>query len=312
MSIKMPKAFFKKENRLVTISEFSVLFEQNQDNKNFIFCASPDCRIPLTFASGNIIRPYFRIKSGNYEHVSSCPFNTLECIKNIIKNSSPDLFEQVNDKKFNFKLNIAKSAIMEYGKIIKLNDYIDDGNKTSTKHVNKSTDNIVSYLRSTKEIVQLRARSENDAELPNTLKIKYHGIDIPWSKFYFDTDNWPECYSYLKNSDNNIHPVCVEGYIFGKINEPNQSFRDYSLKLISNKKPLKEKEKYIRWSVNLRISNNNFSVINYFSKLSKNTKIVIYGDFVITKSNFHEPSNTFYNNISTFVNHTEQIAVIDS
>lgn len=187
MGVKMKLAYYVNENRIVSTDEVN----NNLYMKENLLCKTPYCRVPITFTHGynkkcgnetTWVRPYFKIKST--PHVANCPYNTAESVKIIARNSTPDLIEQINEGKYNFRLHITQYAIDSLADRLQTHANTSKDDYSSNYGLGKKFENrgnLETYLTTTKKIVLLRALVENNAVLKNVLTIeykdkKYHGL----------------------------------------------------------------------------------------------------------------------------------------
>ncbi|HCH5323659.1 TPA: hypothetical protein NKY54_004564 [Vibrio parahaemolyticus] len=221
---KIPRA------RLVTGNKIDVLAYERRTDEAKIWCETSGCEAKLSFVSRHNrkcvsktieIPPCFRLKPHEI-HAEHCKYNIAGSLNIIAKSSESEVFKAIAEKKFEFRLHILIKALrelsaFEVGKV-------SEGWGSSVES-NKSFNNkgkLSNYLRTLKQIIEIRTLCENDDELKSLIVLKFKGNKIPWSRFFFDDSNIEKFAKYYGYEKYTI-PLAISGNLY-KINEPMENF----------------------------------------------------------------------------------------
>ncbi|MHA2743276.1 hypothetical protein [Vibrio harveyi] len=155
-------------------------------------------------------------------HAEHCKYNIAGSLNIIAKSSESEVFKAIAEKKFEFRLHILIKALrelsaFEVGKV-------SEGWGSSVES-NKSFNNkgkLSNYLRTLKQIIEIRTLFENDDELKSLIVLKFKGNKVPWSRFFFDDSNIEKFAKYYGSEKYTI-PLAISGNLY-KINEPMENF----------------------------------------------------------------------------------------
>ncbi|EMR38457.1 hypothetical protein [Vibrio harveyi] len=221
---KIPRA------RLVTGNKIDVLAYERRTDEAKIWCETSGCEAKLSFVSRHNrkcasktieIPPCFRLKPHEI-HAEHCKYNIAGSLNIIAKSSESEVFKAIAEKKFEFRLHILIKALrelsaFEVGKV-------SEGWGSSVES-NKSFNNkgkLSNYLRTLKQIIEIRTLFENDDELKSLIVLKFKGNKVPWSRFFFDDSNIEKFAKYYGSEKYTI-PLAISGNLY-KINEPMENF----------------------------------------------------------------------------------------
>lgn len=227
MGSKIPDAATEAGNTITAIE-----FEKSPCSK--LFCSSPDCDAELSFvkrhnrkySSKTIeISPCFRLKR-NRDHSHSCKYNLCGQLKIIAQSSTSGILSATNNSKYEFRLHILLKALQELTnshiqKLSKAWGVKGDENKSFTNR-----GKLTNYLRTLKQILELRTFCEDNAEIRDLVILDYKGKKISWNKFYFDHSNLVNFAKYNGDDKPKI-PLAIAGHIH-QIKKPTANF-DYNV-----------------------------------------------------------------------------------
>ena len=300
MGSKIPNARLANKRIIDVLS-----YEKNPQGK--VSCAINGCNAELSFvrrhprkcASKTIeIPPCFRLKS-NEHHAEGCKYNISGALNIIAKSSQSEVFRAISDKKYEFRLHVLIKSLRELTslEVEKKTEGWGSGNESDKSYSNKGR--LSNYLRTLKQIIELRTLCENNDELKSLIVLNFKGKKIPWSQFFFDNENLTNFIKYY-GADKYTIPLAVSGLI-SKIVEPVEKYPYHVVELHSPfvkpdskglvkrnivqivvKKPEVVKsliigEEYVffgQWSVNVKESKNKFGAINN-TMVYQNIKIYI-------------------------------------
>jgi len=213
MGSKIPEASLSSGNKVTAIH-----YEENPFGN--LFCLSPSCDAQLSFVKRHDrkylsktieIAPCFRLKRSE-EHSLDCKYNIGGQLNIIAKSSDSDVFSAVDKSKFEFRLHVLLKALWEMSKLqIESKGKNWGGSGENNKNF-KNSGKLSNYLRTLKQILELRTLCENNAELKSLVTLNYKGNKINWDRFYFDHENLT---SFVKNygTDKYTLPLAISGFI---------------------------------------------------------------------------------------------------
>lgn len=233
MGSKIPRA------RLASGSKVDVLtYEKRSDEAN-IWCETTGCKAKLSFVSRHNRRctsktieipPCFRLKPHEI-HAEHCKYNIGGALRIIAKSSESEVFNAISEKRFEFRLHILIRALRELSDIEvgKVSEGWGAGNESNKAFKNKGK--LSNYLRTLKQIIEIRTLCENDDELKSLIILKFKGDKVPWSRFFFDDSNIDKFIKYY-GKDKYTIPLAISGNIY-KIAEPSDNFPFHVVELHS-------------------------------------------------------------------------------
>ncbi|MEZ9746419.1 hypothetical protein AB4320_17200 [Vibrio splendidus] len=224
MGSKIPRA------RLVTDNKIDVLAYERRTDEAAIWCETSGCGAKLSFVSRHNrkcasktieIPPCFRLKPHEI-HAEHCKYNIAGSLNIIAKSSESEVFKAIAEKKFEFRLHILIKALRELSafEVGKVSEGWGSGVESNKAFNNKGK--LSNYLRTLKQIIEIRTLCENDDELKSLIVLKFKGNKIPWSRFFFDDGNIEQFAKYYGSEKYTI-PLAILGNLY-KINEPTENF----------------------------------------------------------------------------------------
>lgn len=225
MGIKMPSAYSTDKKSLLTISQATILDQNSGLNRQGLICSSAAeglCRAAVAYVKAHerkcedkqiTVSSFFRLRSKDSDHSEQCCFNTAEQVNIIARDSDPDLFNQIANGRYKLRLNILKESLIQIDREAEAAR----GRKPTPRSrqiVFTPRGKLDSYFRTARQIAELRERHEDAQELAQLVQLELHNKTVPWSNFFFETDQHLDCYRYLRESmPRAAHPVCLSGYI---------------------------------------------------------------------------------------------------
>ena len=186
-----------------------------------IYCSSVDCNSELSFVrrhnrkyqSKTIeIAPCFRLKQHQL-HVVGCKYNIEGQLDLIAKHSESEIFEALGKSKYEFRLHVLLKAlrVLDEDRIHELARKWGASFDQNKNYANKGS--LTNYLRTLRQILELRNYCEEDEQLGSLVILNYHGRKIKWLDFYYDEKNL----SSLVDTHGIVSieiPLAISGHIY--------------------------------------------------------------------------------------------------
>lgn len=317
MGIRMKEALF--DGKKINISE------ANEKMRNNLKCIG--CNATLTYV-GEFIREingneskvpaHFRLKNSKVQdHKKGCKYNTVGQLELIAKDSSDDILNQIDEKKFNFRLHLITESLKELEKSNSdLQDNINENKEPKTLNYEKKDEKLEGYLSTMNKILQLKNLMDEDQDISSLVTLQFKDNSgnikkISWDKFFFETHKYYNLYKYICEKKPQ-HPLCVMGKV-RNVKAPTEEYNFYTIELQFPKWIESEEEYYIP-SVAIKVENKKLdnTIVNCLGK-----EVVIYSKFwtTITKSKTKSKANdkktlTFLN-IKGKIFNKNQIIIIE-
>lgn len=232
MGSKIPEAKLVSGNRITALT-----YEDTPSGD--VFCCSSGCEAQLSFvkrhdrryATKTIeIAPCFRLKK-NEEHELGCKYNISGQLGVIAKGSDSEVFSAISDSKYEFRLHVLIKALWEL-KDSEVEDrskgWGDEGSQNKS-YSNKGK--LSNYLKTLRQILELRMVCENNDELKKVVVLRYKEKKIAWQDFYFDHENLAR-FVQVHGADRVTMPLAISGHI-KEIRAPNDNFNHHVVELNS-------------------------------------------------------------------------------
>ncbi|WJH36821.1 hypothetical protein N6H14_14635 [Paenibacillus sp. CC-CFT747] len=250
----------KMENALLNGKTIEVN-DATKDMRGHLKCSTDFCNAKVTWVeihkeNKNIKTRYFRLLPKRKHHFN-CKYNTLGQILAVIKASDQDLIKSIDDKKFEFRLNIIFESIDYLNKLqfnISSKVYSNEMKKNK-KFITEGK--LSSYLSSMSRLMELRSNIEKDTELKDIIRLKVGDSTVSWDDLYYKTKDFLKCYNYIRGGGINTkswHPICVQGYVHD-ITDLTEKYGIYAISLKSQTKKLKNEFKLPRISLHTKETN---------------------------------------------------------
>ncbi len=312
MGRKLRTALFKKKE--IKIEEAS------EDMRGNLTCHI--CNVELTYVKGYMkeinektyyIEPYFRLKSKENDHSLECKYNTAGYLTIMAKDSSDKILENIESGKFNFRLHLISDSLRQIeNRGIKKDGIEEDepNSKSKEKEYIKNEDKLDSYLSTMKKIMELRNALEENQDISSKVTLEFYNRTlkkkqkITWNNFYYEIDEYGDCYSYVKNKKPQ-HPICIAGKI-RSITEPKPEYDFYSIKLESPK-PMNEKGAYKVPVIEIKVQNKKLDNM-IRNQVGKN--ILIYCKFWALEPQSWKEDKYYFLNVKGSLVHKNQLLII--
>lgn len=224
--IKMRSALDRHGN-MYTVATLQDLHDSQQPIPA-LFCDHTTCCTNVRFVSryqqtrANKIEPidvpaYIGLTSDS-EHVAGCRYNASGRITVIVAQSDRDFLQALEDGKRELRLlalhNGLKGSSLS-GSTLK------DGSTSPTdaprgntaKNFIHTDEKLSSYLRTTVDLVVLRAACESDALLAAELTVRFGTKRIAWRQFFFEQERYDEAWELVKASVDSAYPFALSGVV---------------------------------------------------------------------------------------------------
>lgn len=216
MASKMLAALDEKDS-LITVS----MAEQGKYS-DLLKCEF--CNIPVEFVKAFTrkmgedtiaVKPFFRRKR-KQDHSETCRYNIPGQIKIIAEKSEHGLFAAIQGNRYELRLLAVQQLLEELGELEhkKRNLYSEAIQGTGEKVYVEAAKRLTSYVNSAQRVLKLRAACEDHSEIEDALHLVFDGIHLRWGDFYFEHEDYFECFSKVKATVG--VPIAVRGIIKNK------------------------------------------------------------------------------------------------
>ena len=138
-------------------------------------------------------------------------------LKIIAAQSDPDFLNALEDGKRELRLLTLHNGLRKHG--LSGNAPAVRGASPNAGTIKTATEVIASekkldsYLRTTADLLALRAMCESDALLASELLLRLGTKRIPWKYFFFEHDRFDEAWELVAKGGNNPYPVALVGSV---------------------------------------------------------------------------------------------------
>jgi hypothetical protein len=193
-----------------------------------LFCNHPACGCAVRFVPryqqnrANRIEPvdvpaYIGLIKDS-EHAAGCCYNAKGQLTVIATQSDPDFLKSLNDGKRELRLLALHNGLRQRnlsgqppvtpnGKLV----HSPAGNTTT--QVVPSEKKLDSYLRTTADLLALRAACESDALLAAEVTLRLGTKRIFWKDFFFERDRFDEAWERVHADGTNAYPIALAGKV---------------------------------------------------------------------------------------------------
>lgn len=151
------------------------------------------------------------------EHAAGCRYDAPGRLKAIVAQSDPDFVKLLETGKRELRLLVLHNGLR--GKAISGTTPTATGTGArtsggnSTIDVTQSEKKLSSYLRTTSDLVALRALCESDAFLASQLVLRFGTRRIAWKEFFFERERYDDAWELVKAGGANSFPNALAGII---------------------------------------------------------------------------------------------------
>lgn len=166
------------------------------------------------------------------EHITSCRYDAPGRITAIVAQSDRDFLKALDDGKRELRLLTLHNGLG--GRTLSGVTPTPGGKPSAcATDENTTTDfaqiekKLTSYLRTTADLVALRAICESDAPLAAALTLRLGTKRIPWSKFFFEQERYDEAWELVRTGGENAYPMALVGVVKSHyIPDPGAKFKN--------------------------------------------------------------------------------------
>jgi len=156
--------------------------------------------------------------TGGSEHAPGCRYDASGRLKTIIAaQSDPEFLKALEEGKRELRLLALHNGLRRHG--LSGNAPATDGSSPNTGTLRTATEvinsekKLDSYLRTTADLLTLRAACESDALLASELVLRLGTKRIPWTQFFFEHDRFDEAWELVAKAGSNPYPVALAGTV---------------------------------------------------------------------------------------------------
>lgn len=286
MGIKIPRALLKEIGEYITPKEYEKRLEKIVHREEL----SCSCGAKIDFVKGysrrdDWINPFFRTNKLS-SHLGDCEYRLSNRIKKIAKEAS-ECLPFINGK-YQFSLKIMDFS--EGNTTTKDKENQDFQRSTIISYKNSKFQN---YIKTLREILQLRESLEGEKELSEELSLSYFRKIIRWDFFYFVYENYNRAFEMIRKwKKYEEYPLCFEGY-------PKWVAKVSKMYLYGEEKGGKKPA--------LELYFPNKDKTSLLSEYPRGTKILVYG-----KVKLVENQNSIFNNMKITIYNDKQIIKIEN
>jgi hypothetical protein len=214
-----------------TIEALQALHDAQRDIPDLV-CDHPPCGCAVRFVHryqqnrSNRIEPidvpaYIGLTSDS-EHIAGCRYDAPGRLTAIVAQSDPDFLRELDTGKRELRLLVLHNGLR--GKGLSGATPARPGTGTgapggastttnATVYVVESGKRLSSYVRTTADLVALRARCESDAFLASELILRFGTRRIAWKNFFFEREQYDEAWELMREGGTNAFPIALAGAV---------------------------------------------------------------------------------------------------
>ncbi|SHI29809.1 hypothetical protein [Pollutimonas bauzanensis] len=168
------------------------------------------------------IPAYIGLTRGS-EHVTGCRYSASGRLTIIAAQSDPEFLSALGDGTCELRLLALHNGLRKHG--LSGNISAVKGSQPAPSTVMTAIEVIASekkfdsYLRTTADLVVLRATCESDALLASELILQLGSRRIPWKRFFFEHERFDEAWELGAKAANNPYPIALVGSV-RSVNQP--------------------------------------------------------------------------------------------
>ncbi|MFW9078833.1 hypothetical protein ACOI9X_06055 [Pseudomonas sp. P2757] len=279
-----------------------------------LLCDGGSCKVPVRFVPRGLrnnpgkepsdIAAYIGLTAGaESDHKGGCKYDALGQLRTIIAaQSDPDFIGAIDEGQVELRLLLLHNSLGGKSIAAADNALLSTGSAAPRRPSGyQATGNkLDSYLRTTSDILKLRARCEADDVLKNNLILRFGDKRIRWSEFFFEHDRYEDAWKMANRRGAQCHPFAIAGTV-NQLRSP------------------KEGSKHVIHFLNLRSEYNRAdseNTVNSFDisvgdrdatwlkKFPKDTEIIIFGVWSVNAPRESPPNQgSAAQRVTTFVNH---------
>ncbi len=192
-----------------------------------LLCDGPSCACSVRFVPrhqknrANRIEPidvpaYIGLSKGS-EHAVGCCYDAQKRFTTIADQSDPAFLSALNEGKRELRLLALHNGLRKPG--LSGDASVVAGNRPAGKTGQSSADfaaserRLDSYLRTTSDLVILRAMCESDTLLAAELTLRMGAKRIPWKQFFFEADRLDEAWERIRQGGEAAHLIALAAVV---------------------------------------------------------------------------------------------------
>ena len=199
-----------------------------------LLCDDPSCACSVRFVSRHQknksnrmdltdVPAYIGLSKAS-EHAEGCRYDAKKRFTSIADQSDPEFLSALSDGKRELRLLALHNGLRKPG--FSGDASIAGGDRQPAQASQSSTDFIASerkldsYLRTTSDLVVLRAKCESDALLAAELTLRMGEKRIPWKRFFFEVDHFDEAWSLIRRGGETVYPIALVAVVKSRHSPP--------------------------------------------------------------------------------------------
>ena len=209
-----------------TVDSLQTLYDDQQGIPE-LFCDHAPCGCAVRFVHrsqrnrANRVEPidvpaYIGLTSSS-EHATACRYDAPGRIKTILAaQSDPDFVAALDSGKRELRLLALHNGLTGTnisGHTPGTKPPRHSAGPKGSQHFGSTGQKLESYLRTTADIVALRAICESDAPLAAELTLKLGSKRIPWDQFFFEGDRYDDARDLVRSLGTNAYPLALAGEV---------------------------------------------------------------------------------------------------
>lgn len=154
------------------------------------------------------VSAYFYL-TPNGSHQANCEYNVKEKI-GILARKSKGLIEALEGEQPRIRLAMISKARASWEEIKPRGGGAK--NQAVGKKYRTAKSKLAAYINTASRVAELRAQCHGNEEISEALKLKFQDMEIPWSEFYFETDQHLSAYNLMQKL-NKPYPIAINGVV---------------------------------------------------------------------------------------------------
>lgn len=205
-----------------TVEALQALHDGQREIPDLV-CDHPPCGCAVRFVHryqqnrSNRIEPidvpaYIGLTSDS-EHVAGCRYDAPGRLTVIVAQSDPDFVKALDTGKRELRLLVLHNGLRSKG--LSGTTPVPPGTGTGTPGGNATIDVVQSkkklsgYVRTTADLVALRALCESDTFLASELILRFGTRRIAWKDFFFERERYDEAWELVRQGGTNAFPIAL-------------------------------------------------------------------------------------------------------
>lgn len=209
-----------------SVEALQALHDEQREIPDLV-CDHPPCGCAVRFVHryqqnrSNRIEPidvpaYIALTSDS-GHIAGCRYDAPGRFTAIVADSDPDFIKTLETGKRELRLLVLHNGLRWKG--LSGATPMSTGTATGTSGGNTTIDvtqsekKLSSYLRTTADLVTLRALCESDAFLASELVLRFGTRRIAWREFFFERERYDDAWELVRAGGSNSFPIALAGTV---------------------------------------------------------------------------------------------------